>query len=163
MALTIGNWILVGILTIIGILVTLVIGSWYYEDSKYDFDKRIEVYHKNRLLGFIVTGIISLIIVAGTIGCFHWYHTSFASGIRSYKDFKSNINNGIYREITITNENGKVIYDYTGKCDIQEQEQVDERKLKFEDEKGKRVIIYYGITDTVKIIEKEYKNATNNN
>lgn len=157
MSLTIGNWILVGILIIIGIIVTGCIGSWYYND--YEFESGLgnhnKIYHKHRLLGFIVTGIISLIIVVGTIFVFHWYHTSFASGIRSYKDFKSNINNGIYREITITNEDGKVIYDYTGKCDVEEQEEVDERKLKFENEQGKRVIIYYGITDTVKIIEKK--------
>ena len=139
MSLTLGNWIAVGVIALFVIVCVFLI--W------------LESYHP--LKPTIIAGSIGLIIIVGLALGLNWYNTSTASGKRSYKDFKSEINDGIYREITITNDDGKIIYDYTGKCDIQEQGEVDERKLKFENEQGKRVIIYYGITDTVKIIEKD--------
>ena len=144
MSLTLGNWLFLGILAIILIVIVVVVGC-----CSEDFPVR----------NIIITSVISLIILVGLAIGLNWYNTSTASGKRSYKDFKSEINDGIYREITITNDDGKVIYDYTGKRDIEEQNNTDGsadvRKLKFENEQGKRVIIYYGITDTVKIIEKE--------
>lgn len=144
MSLTLGNWIFIGVVAIFLILGIIALGV----NSEY---------HpvKNTIIG----SVISLVILIGLAIGLNWYNTSTASGKRSYKDFKSEINDGIYREITITNDDGKVIYDYTGKCDIEEQANTDGsadvRKLKFENEQGKRVIIYYGITDTVKIIEKD--------
>lgn len=158
MNLTFWNWFLVGFLALVGLVATIGIGVSYFNDYDTSYTGTQTSYgyhHKCRILGFLVSGAISLIVVFGTIFLFNWYHTSFASGIRSYKDFKSDISNGLYREITITNEDGKTIYNYTGKCDIQEQDTIDERKLKFENQEGKRVIIYFGITDTVKIIEKK--------
>lgn len=139
MSLTLGNWVFLGILAIVLIVIVVVVGC-----CSEDFPVR----------NIIITSVISLIILIGLAIGLNWYNTSTASGKRSYKDFKSEINDGIYREITITNDDGKVIYDYTGKCDIEEQSGKG-RKLKFENEQGKRVIIYYGITDTVKIIEKD--------
>ena len=148
MSLTLGNWIFIGILGLIGIVLTIIFGWCIYDDN---YDDGIW----NKFKGYIIGLIITFIVVFGSLFILNWYNTSTASGKRNFKDFKSEINDGIYREITITNDDGKVIYDYTGKCDIQEQDEVDERKLKFENEQGKRVIIYYGITDTVKIIEKD--------
>ena len=143
MSLTLGNWLFIGVIAL------FVIGGVFLI--------WLECYHP--LKPTIIAGLIGLIIIVGLALGLNWYNTSTASGKRSYKDFKSEINDGIYREITITNDDGKVIYDYTGKCDIEEQENTDGsadvRKLKFENEQGKRVIIYYGITDTVKIIEKD--------
>lgn len=144
MSLTLGNWIFIGVVAIFLILGIIALGV----NSEY-----------HPVINTIIGSVISLVILIGLAFGLNWYNTSTASGKRSYKDFKSEINDGIYREITITNDDGKVIYDYTGKCDIEEQENddgsADLRKLKFENEQGKRVIIYYGITDTVKIIEKE--------
>ena len=155
MSLTIGNWVFVGFIGLVCLIGIILFCFWWVEEQTTNV--------KKLRIGCFVAIFLGIAITLGTMFGINWYNTSTANGIRHYKDFKSNMNNGIYREITITNENGKVIYDYTGKCDIQEQEKVDERKLKFENEQGKRVIIYYGITDTVKIIEKEHKNATNNN
>lgn len=144
MSLTLGNWIFIGVVAIFLILGIIALGV----NSEY-----------HPVINTIIGSVISLVILIGLAIGLNWYNTSTASGKRSYKDFKSEINDGIYREITITNDDGKVIYDYTGKCDIEEQENndgsADLRKLKFENEQGKRVIIYYGITDTVKIIEKD--------
>ncbi len=68
------------------------------------------------------------------------------------KDFRSNLSNGIEREITITTEDGREVFHYQGKIDV-ESDHTD-NYIKFESEDGKRYIIYYGIQDTVKIIEK---------
>ena len=71
--------------------------------------------------------------------------------IRAYKDYQSNIDNGIEREITITAEDGREIFHYKGKIDV-ESDHTD-NYIKFESEEGKRYLIYYGITDTIVIKE----------
>ena len=68
------------------------------------------------------------------------------------KDFQSELSNGIEREITITAEDGREIFYYEGKVDIESDH--DDNYIKFESEEGKRYIIYYGIQDTITIIEK---------
>lgn len=80
-----------------------------------------------------------------------WYFTSTASGVRSLKDTKSNLSNGLEREITITAEDGREIYHYSGKCDIETQD----KYILFEDENSKRQTIYWGALDTIIIREVE--------
>lgn len=104
-----------------------------------------------RIAGLVI--VFSTIIVTILLAIFlHWYNTSTASGIRGMKDFRSNLSNGIEREITITTEDGREVFRYQGKIDV-ESDHTD-NYIKFESEDGKRYIIYYGIQDTVKIIEK---------
>ncbi len=81
-----------------------------------------------------------------------WQHTNTASGIRAMKDYRSELSNGIDREITITAEDGREIFHYEGKVDIESNH--TDNYIKFESEDGKRYIIYYGIQDTITIIEK---------
>ena len=99
----------------------------------------------------IGSGIISIAIFIGAIFGISWYNTSTASGIRAYKDYQSNINNGIEREITITAEDGREIFHYKGKVDVESDH--EDNYIKFESEEGKRYMIYYGITDTIIIKE----------
>lgn len=99
----------------------------------------------------IGSGIISIAIVIAAFCGISWYNTSTASGIRAYKDYQSNMNNGIEREITITAEDGREIFHYKGKIDV-ESDHTD-NYIKFESEEGKRYLIYYGITDTIVIKE----------
>jgi len=94
----------------------------------------------------IIVGII--IIVVALIGL-NWYNTSTASGQRKVKDFQTEIQNGLNREITITSEDGREIFHYIGKVDIED----NDRYILFESEKGERYIIYYGVQDTVIIKE----------
>lgn len=98
-------------------------------------------------------GIIALLVfVLVMLACifeFKWYYSSTASGARALKDQESNFNNGLNREITITAEDGREIYHYKGKCDIETQD----RYILFEGEDGLRRTIYWGITDTI-IIEE---------
>ena len=106
---------------------------------------------KSIIISGIVLVIVSIIMI---FGC-NWYHTSFASGMRSYKDFQSDINQGLNREIIITAEDGREIFHYEGKIDIETDHRSADRYILFESEEGQRYIIYYGVQDTVLIIEKE--------
>lgn len=131
---TIGNWLIFGLLALIGFGVAI----FFCVDDE-------------PVIALIIL-IVTLVIVGGVMGFVAWYNTSTASGIRAVKDFQSNINNGIDREITITAEDGREIFHYEGKVDI-ESDHTD-NYIKFESEEGKRYIIYYGIADTVLIREK---------
>lgn len=102
--------------------------------------------------GAIVSLIIGILITGGCMGYTAWHHTSTASGIRYMKDYRSELENGIDREITITAEDGREIFHYEGKVDIESNH--EDNYIKFESEDGKRYIIYYGIQDTIEIIEK---------
>lgn len=133
MALTIGNWITVGAIVIAGIIIALCV----LDEHKY---------------GAIATIIITILLVICTIIGFDWYHTNLASGVRSYKDYKSEMENGIEREILITAEDGRKIFYYEGKVDIESNH--EDNYIKFEGEDGRRYMIYYGIQDTIQIIEK---------
>lgn len=137
MSLTLGNWIILGVCVFITLLITggILLAS--------DREAKIAA-----LVNLIIGLLLSIIIMFGL----NWYNTSTASGLRSYKDWQSELNNGIYREITITAEDGRIIFHYEGKVDIESNH--EDNYIKFESEDGKRYIIYYGITDTITIIEK---------
>lgn len=134
--LTFGNWICIICCIIFGILVTLYIG--------------VEL--DNGVAPYIITATISAIIIILIVIGIKWYNTHTASGVRAVKDFQSELSNGIEREITITAEDGREIFYYEGKVDIESDH--DDNYIKFESEEGKRYIIYYGIQDTITIIEK---------
>lgn len=136
MALTIGNWILIAILVIIG-LVSIGIG----------------LYEQDGAVPYVVGGIVIVLAVV-LIFVFNWYHKNTASGVRNYKDFTSEMSNGIDREITITAEDGREIFHYEGKVDIETDHEGSANYICFETQDGKRYLIYYGIQDTLLIIEK---------
>ena len=102
--------------------------------------------------GAIINFALCLCVTVSLMYLVGWYHTSTASGMREMKDFKSEIENGIEREITITSEDGRQIFYYDGKVDVESNH--TDNYIKFDDENGKRYIIYYGIQDTITIIEK---------
>lgn len=137
MSLTLGNWLFVGFCVLLTLLITG--GILLVSDG-------------DSWVGALITFIVVLVISVGILIGLNWYNTSTASGVRSYKDWQSELNNGIYREITITAEDGRVIFHYEGKVDIESNH--EDNYIKFESEDGKRFIIYYGITDTILIIEK---------
>lgn len=135
MNLTLGNFIVAGVIIILAIITAII----YYKDS-YEL--------RSTILPLTIGIIVSILWL---VGC-HWYNTNTASGIRNYKDWQSEISNGIEREITITAEDGREIFHYEGKVDIESNH--EDNYIKFESEDGKRYIIYYGITDTILIVEK---------
>ena len=93
--------------------------------------------------------LTTILIVVLTIFGGHWYFNNTASGARALKDEQSNLNKGLKREITITAEDGREIFHYIGKCDIE----TTNEYILFEDENGLRQMIYWGIQDTIIISE----------
>lgn len=132
---TIGQWI--GLVFTFIILVLISIGIWFYNES---------------WIAGIVSMVVSICLTVALWFVLNWYNTSTASGIRNFKDNQSNLSNGIEREITITAEDGREIFHYEGKVDVESNH--TDNYIKFESEEGKRYIIYYGIQDTITIIEK---------
>ena len=132
MVLTLGQWITTGI---IAIAVIILVGFLIYDDA-----------FKSAMIALI----IGLIIEALFIGFLSWYNTKTAGGVRHYKDYVSDIENGLNRSIDIYAEDGRQIYHYDGKIDIED----NNGYILFEDEDHKRHIIYYGALDTVIIEEK---------
>lgn len=104
--------------------------------------------------GELIIAIIIFIGIVIAVPVLNWYHSSTASGARSYKEYKSEFENGLYREITITAEDGREIFHYEGKIDIETSHENSENYILFESEEGLRYIIYYGVQDTVLIVEK---------
>ena len=136
MALTIGNWIFIGLLVLIGGGITIAL----FCDDEPGW-------------GVAVLCITIVLCLAAGIGL-SWYHNNTASGARAMKDYESNLHNGINREITITAEDGREIFHYEGKVDIETKHDGNANYILFESEEGLRHIIYYGVQDTVLIIEK---------
>ena len=132
---TIGQWI--GLVVVFIILVLISIAIWVYNES---------------WIAGIASIVVSIVLTIALGFGLNWYNTSTASGIRNFKDFQSNLSNGIEREITITSEDGREIFHYEGKVDVESNH--TDNYIKFESEEGKRYIIYYGIQDTITIIEK---------
>ena len=97
-----------------------------------------------------IMGIIATIIVAIAIcgGILFWLYGT-ESGARAIKDTKSNASGGIERTVTVYDFDGDIIQQYSGKFDVE----YNSERIKFDDENGKRHIIYY-TTGTVIIDEK---------
>jgi len=136
MALTAGNIILLIVLAILGIGVTIVC---------------FVTEHK---MGGVIAIFMTIIVFCGTMFGLSWWHKNTAEGARAMKDYESNFNNGLMREITITSEDGREIFHYEGKVDIETKHEGNGNYILFESEEGLRYIIYYGVMDTVVIKEK---------
>lgn len=132
-------WALVIIITLIGIAVA----SWcvYVAMER----KKLKISVIPPVIGLVVTVILTLAINS----CILWYLYGTESGKRAVKDTKSNIYGGIERTITVYDIDGEIIKQYEGKFDVD----YDSERIKFDDENGKRHIIYY-TTGTVVIDEK---------
>ena len=106
------------------------------------------------ILGFLILfGIsVDVLLLFACYNKFHWYNTSTASEIRGLKDYQSNLYNGIERKIIITSADGHEIFRYQGKINVESDH--ENNYIKFESEDGKRYLIYYGVQDTITIIEK---------
>ena len=130
--MTIGLWIVAIVVGIIGIFFSIMI--WAIDDN---------------IGGSMLCILVTVFVVLLIIGCGFWYCNNTAGGARAMKDQQSELNNGLMREITITAEDGREIFHYVGKCDIE----TNGNYILFEDENGLRQMIYWGITDTIIVSE----------
>lgn len=136
--MTIGWWVLAGVVALIGILVTFFVGYSAWE------------YGSNWVLRSLACLLITAVLFGGVVGVGSWYCNNTAEGVRAMKDQQSNLDNGLHREIIVTAEDGREIFYYKGKCDI---ETDHSSYILFEDEDGYRHIIYKGVQDTIIINE----------
>lgn len=131
--MTIGIWIAAIIIGIIGLTIGITSAMTSYNGPK---------------MGVII--IVATVLLVGIIlSAGYWYCNHTADGVRALKDQQSNLNNGLNREIIITAEDGREIFYYKGKCDIE----TNSGYILFEGEDGLRRIIYYGVLDTIIIVE----------
>lgn len=131
--MTIGLGFLLGIVLIIG----LAIAGWFFYEEGW----------KPGLC--IALATVMLTVLLGC--CAFWWCNNTAAGARAMKDQQSNLSNGLNREIIVVAEDGREIFHYKGKCDIETDH--DDNYILFEGEDSLRRMIYYGITDTVMIME----------
>ena len=85
----------------------------------------------------IAMAIVAIVMIGLIIGIII---TGSASFQRGFKSFKSEYG-GINRTITVYDYSGNEIKSWTGRFDVES----NESKVLFDDENGKRVIIYNGI------------------
>lgn len=128
---TIGNWVLLGILLVMGAGIL-----WYIWDN---------VETKT----FVIVSIVIVILIAAIMCGIGWYNTHTAAGARALKDYQSNMSNGIERTLKVVADDGYTIYEREGKFDIE----VHDDYIVF-DEKGARTILYRSYTSTLVIEEK---------
>ena len=108
-----------------------------------------EMYAKSVRLTAIIAEIIIMVLIIGGCGA---YRINTESGKRGLKSWKSETSGGLNRTVTVYDIKGKEITKYTGRFDVQEDMLEGVIKVKFDDDKGKRHIIY-AQTGTVLIDE----------
>lgn len=94
-----------------------------------------------------ITAIAAILVIALFFGM-RWYYNNTESGKRAIKSQESNFNAGIERRVEVYDMEGDLIKEYEGKFDVT----YDDDRILFDDENGKRHVIYYS-TGTVVIDE----------
>ena len=98
----------------------------------------VALHYETRTNAFVCV-LIAIIAIAIVWGGTFWYFNNTAAGARAMKDQQSNFNNGIERRIVVMDYSGNIVAEYEGKMDI---ETSNEKYVLFDDENGKRHIIY---------------------
>lgn len=97
----------------------------------------------------VVGTLCGVIASAIILGFMLWYFGNTEKGKRAMKTQDSNFNGGIERTVKVYDINGEIVAEYEGKFDVDH----NQSRIIFDDENGKRHIIYYK-TATVVIGEK---------
>lgn len=130
--MTIGGWIGFAIT----VLVVVILGGFCFLASE-------------TATGRTMSLVVSIAFIVIVFGAMLFYYNATASGKRAFKSQKSELENGIERVVTVYDMEGDVIKVYDGKFDIT----YDNDRILFDDEQGKRHVIYYP-TGTVTVDEK---------
>lgn len=102
------------------------------------------------------TGIMFLIVsvvIATVFIISPFVYMKTETGKRALKDLQSDFNNGIERIVYVYDVSGELIKQYEGKFDIEVSNSSGTPYIVFDDDKGKRHIIYY-TTGTIIVDEK---------
>ena len=127
--MTIAGWLLFFIIA--GLIIGISVGAAW--DAGYSIK-----------IPLIISCLVSVLILIGML----WWFGNTAKGQRALKTQKSNFEKGIERTVKVYDVEGELIQEYSGKFDVA----YDDDRIIFDDEKGKRHIIYYP-TGTVIIDE----------
>lgn len=124
-------------------------GIWalgFDRDWQGEFERKSDKVHVGRIVAIV---LVCVIAIGAEWGGHIWYYQKTAKGQRAVKTQQSNFSNGIEREVKVYDVNGKLVAYYDGKFDIT----YDDDRILFDDENGKRHIVYYP-TGTVVIDER---------
>lgn len=97
--------------------------------------------------------MVLALLLAATLIITPFVYMGTEKGKRALKDQKSNFNNGIERVVKVYDISGELIEQYEGKFDIEVSNSSGTPYIVFDDDKGKRHIIYY-TTGTIIVDEK---------
>lgn len=123
--MTIGMWVIVAIIFVIGLLFSIFL-LWSAVDDG------------NPIL--VLIGSLCLIITIAASGGIIWFASTSESGKRALKEQQSDLNGGLQRTVTLYSYDGEEIKSWTGKFDVSSSETET-----YFDIDGKRVIIHGGI------------------
>ncbi len=127
----IGTWIAVAVVAVAGLL----FAAAAFTKGKTSLQK-------------IAGTAASLVAAVAISALLLWRLYGTEEGRRSIKDFQSNVGGGIERVVKVYDMEGDLIASYQGRFDVA----YDSSRIIFDDENGKRHIIYY-TTGTVIIDE----------
>lgn len=130
--MTVGGWVGFAFITAVILLIGFLVGFAIDENKSVAISMAVSVV----LVVFVLIGML-------------FYYNNTASGKRAYKTQESNFNNGIERIVEVYDATGNLLKTYNGKFDIS----YDDNRIIFDDENGKRHVIYYP-TGTVIVDEK---------
>ena len=130
--MTVGGWVGFASITAVILLIGFLVGFAIDENKSVAISMAVSVV----LVVFVLIGML-------------FYYNNTASGKRAYKTQESNFNNGIERIVEVYDAPGNLLKTYNGKFDIS----YDDNRIIFDDENGKRHVIYYP-TGTVIVDEK---------
>ncbi len=131
--MTVGGWIIFMAIAVFVAGISILLGATIGE-------------YKGAIVGAVVAVVLIILLLFGM----RWYYNNTAKGQRAFKTQESNFKNGLQRTVKVFDVNGNIIYQYDGKIDIE----YDECRILFDDENGKRHVIYY-TTGTVLIEETD--------
>ena len=121
--MTFGGWLLFGFLALC--ILGLGVAVMFLFDTK---------------TGWVVTLVITFIVILAMLGVFMFYYHNTESGQRAFKTQQSNFGGGLNRTVTVYSYSGDEIRSWTGKFDVTENDQET-----YFDIDGRRVIIQGGI------------------
>lgn len=104
---------------------------------------------EHKIRGRIITIIVAIICIAALFFGMRFYYTKTASGSRALRDNYSNLNNGLERSIKQVDDDGNVLFEFSGKCDIETDHEGG--YILWDDENGVRHILYKSLTSSILI------------
>lgn len=126
--MTVGGWAIFWIITIIIAAFAIVICMANYDE-------------KNGAIIVAITILVAVFVIFGLNRGMSWWFSNTESGKRAIKTQESNFEGGINRSVKVYDAVGNVLQEYSGRFDVDFDG--DEQRILFDDENGKRHVIYF--------------------